>query len=201
MKFLAALTALVLLASHASAQWQTTTYQLKGGWNAIHLTGNANQSPLETLLPSSVIEVWRWNPNPTQIQFTQSPLLPSAGTPEWSVWKRGQPEDSTLLQLTGQASYLVKCSGTSSSNYSVPILQSPLPPSNRWVRNGANLMGFPAAGSGSGQPLMSAYFASFPIATAPNTRVFKYAGGDLGAANPVQVFSPAVERLDRTKAY
>ncbi|WP_035606404.1 hypothetical protein [Haloferula sp. BvORR071] len=187
--------------SQASAQWQTTTYQLKGGWNAIHLSGDARQNTLENLFPAEVTEVWRWNPNPTQVQFTDSPLIPSAGTPEWSVWKRGDAANSSLSQLTGQASYLVKCSGSASNSYNVPLLQSPRPPSNNWVRSGANLMGFPVAGSGASSPLMSAYFASFPIATAANTRIFKYVGGDLGAANPLQVFSPAAERIDRTKAY
>lgn len=201
MKFFAALAAFVLLASHASAQWQTTSYSLKGGWNAIHLSGDAKQKPLEQLLPASVLEVWRWNPNPTQVQFTESPLLPSAGTPEWSVWKRGEPEISSLSQLTGQASYLVKCAGTTAATYSVPILQSPLPPSAQWVRSGANLMGFPTLQNGANFPFFNAYFASFPLATAANTRIFKYTGGDLGAANPTQVFSPATERLDRTKAY
>lgn len=201
MKFFAALAAFVVLASHASAQWQTTPYSLKGGWNAIHLSGDAKQASLEQLLPASVLEVWRWNPNPTQVQFTESPLLPSAGTPEWSVWKRGEPEISSLSQLTGQASYLVKCAGTTAATYSVPILQSPLPPSAQWVRSGANLMGFPTLQNGANFPFFSAYFASFPLATAANTRIFKYIGGDLGAANPTQVFSPATERLDRTKAY
>lgn len=190
-----------MLASHASAQWQTTTYSLKGGWNAIHLSGNATYDSIDTLLPPSVLEVWRWNPNPTQVQFTQSPLLPSAGTPEWSVWKRGDSVNSSLSQLTGQASYLVKCSGTSADTYSVSLLQSPLPPSNKWVRNGANLMGFPTYANGTTYPLMGSYFATFPLATAANTRIFKYTGGDLGASNPLQVFSPASERLDRTKAY
>lgn len=185
----------------ASAQWQTSTYQLKGGWNAIHLSGDARQAPIEQLLPPEVIEVWRWNPNPAQAQFTESPLIPSAGTPEWSVWKRGDVSNSSLSQLTGQASYLVKCSGTASNSYAVPLLQSPRPPANQWLRSGANLMGFPVAGSGASSPLMSNYFASFPIATAANTRIFKYVGGELGAANPLQVFSPAAERMDRTKAY
>ncbi len=198
--------ALLLLAATLStsslhAQWQTTTYNLKGGWNAIHLTGDVRQGTLESLLPPTVIEVWRWNPNPTQVQFIESPLIPSAGTPEWSVWKRGEPENSSLTQLSGQAAYLVKCSGTSSNSYTVPLLEATRPPSNQWVRNGANLMGFPVAGSGGSSPLMSAYFASFPIATATNTRIFKYVGGDLGAANPLQVFSPTAERIDRTKAY
>lgn len=105
MKFLAPLAALILSAAPTSAQWETTTHSLKGGWNAIHLTGDARQDTLDNLLPAAVMEVWRWNPNPTQVQFTQSPLLPSAGTPEWSARKRGQPAESTLSQLTGQASY------------------------------------------------------------------------------------------------
>ena len=201
MKFFTAITALVLAASHASAQWQTTTYSLKGGWNAIHLSGDATYQSLEQLLPPTVLEVWRWNPNPSQVQFTESPLIPSAGTPEWSVWKRGEPENSSLSQLTGQASYLVKCSGTSNSTHTVPILHSPLPPANQWVRSGANLMGFPTAGNGSSSPFFSTFFASFPLATAANTRIFKYIGGDLGAGNPLQIFSPATERIDRTKAY
>ncbi|QJE96926.1 hypothetical protein [Luteolibacter luteus] len=192
---------LLLSAASAFAQWQTTTYSLKGGWNAIHLSGDATYQPLETLLPTEVLEVWRWNPNPEQVQFTESPLIPSAGTPEWSVWKRGDAANSSLSLLSGQASYLVKCSGTASNSYSVPILQSPRPPSNKWVRSGANLMGFPAFQSGGSSPLMGSYFASFPIATAANTRIFKYVGGDLGAGNPLQIFSPASERLDRTKAY
>ncbi len=201
MRLLAAIPAFILLASFASAQWQTTTYSLKGGWNAIHLSGDARHQSLEELLPPAVQEVWRWNPNPTQVQFTESPLIPSAGMPEWSVWKRGEPENSSLSQLTGQSSYLVKCSGTSASTYTVPILQSPLPPSNQWVRNGANLMGFPVRQNGQSSPFFNAYFATFPLATAANTRIFKYVGGELGAANPLQVFSPATERMDRTKAY
>lgn len=193
--------ALLAAAPLASAQWETTTYTLKGGWNAIHLSGSATYDDIANLLPPQVEEVWRWNPNPTQVQFTSTPLLPSAGTPEWSVWKRLQPEDSTLSQLTGQASYLVKCSGTTSNSYTLALRQSPMPPANQWVRNGANLLGFPAAGSGASAPFFNQYFATFPIATVTNARIFKYVGGELGAANPMQVFSPAMERLDRTQAY
>ncbi|MEM0898309.1 MAG: hypothetical protein AAGJ79_15685, partial [Verrucomicrobiota bacterium] len=55
--------------------------------------------------------------------------------------------------------------------------------------------------TGGNFPLFSNYFATFPIATAANTRIYKYVGGELGAGNPLQVFSPSFERLDRTKAY
>jgi hypothetical protein len=195
----------LLFAASAQAQWQTTTYSLKGGWNAIYLSGDATYDTIENLFPNSgttanVLEIWRWNPNPTQVQFTDSPLVPSAGTPEWSVWVRGGSSNN-LSQLTGQTSYLVKCAGTTSNTYSVPLKQSPLPPRASWVRNGANLMGFPTLKNGANYPLMSSYFATFPAAIAANTRIYKYVGGDLGAGNPLQVFSPTSERVDRTQAY
>ena len=67
----------------AQAQWQSTTYTLKGGWNSIYLHGDATHATLDELFTAypEVLEVWRWNPNPTQVQFTTSPLIPSAGTP------------------------------------------------------------------------------------------------------------------------
>jgi len=190
-----------VLQSAALAQWQTTTYTLKGGWNAIFLTGDVNYGSLDAVLPSTIQEVWRWNPNPQQVQFTESPLIPSAATPEWSVWRRGIPADSNLSELSGQASYLVKCSGSSGSTYSVPIKQSVIPPAASWVRAGANLLGFPSLKNGSNFPLFSNYFAAFPSAIAANAKIFKYVGGDLGAGNPLQIFAPTTERVDRTQAY
>lgn len=183
----------------AHAQWQTTTYSLKGGWNAIYLTGDAPQDTLTNLFPTEVLEVWRWNTNPTQVQFMESPTEPSAGTPEWSVWKRGFPAESDFSQLTGQTAYLVRCSGLKTDSYSAAIPQIPLPPRATWVRNGANLMGFPSKLNGS-YPSFSNYFATFPAAIAANSKVFKYEGGPLSPANPIQMFSMA-EPLDRTKAY
>lgn len=35
----------LLLAASAPAQWQSTTYALKGGWNAIYLHGDASYAP------------------------------------------------------------------------------------------------------------------------------------------------------------
>lgn len=193
---------LILLApGKAAAQWQTTTYSLKGGWNAIYLSGDARHDTIDNLFPAQVLEVWRWNPNPNQVQFTESPLIPSAGTAEWSVWKRGLPGESTLAQMIGLTSYLVKCAGAASDVYSVQIKQAPLPPGSKWVRNGANLLGFPTFKSAGAYPLFTNYFATFPAAVAANTKIYKYVGGDLGAGNPLQVFSPSAERLDRTQAY
>jgi hypothetical protein len=192
----------LLFAATAHAQWQSTTYTLKSGWNSIYLHGDASYTTLETIFASqpAVQEVWRWNPNPTQVQFTTSPLIPSAGTAEWSTWVRGGSAN-TLGQLMGQTAYLVKCSGAASSSYSVTIPQKIMPPSATWVRNGANLMGFPSLQNGSNNPTMASYFATFPAAIAANVKIYKYVGGDLGPANPLQVFSPATEKLDRNQAY
>ncbi len=192
----------LFLASLARAQWQTTTYTLKGGWNSIYLHGDATHATIDQLVADNpeILEIWRWNTNPTQTQFETSPLIPSAGTPEWTRWVRGAPEQTSLAQLPGRYAYLVRCTGTIANTYNFSLTQKILPPGNAWVRNGANLMGFPARFSDA-YPLFSDYFATFPAVIAANTRIYKYVGGDLGPGNPIQVFSPISERLDRNQAY
>lgn len=186
----------------ARAQWQTTTYSLTGGWNSIYLHGDSTHVTPDQLFANNpeIIEVWRWNPNPNSIQFSSSPLIPSNGTPEWSVWLRGNPAQTTLATLTGQTAYLVRCTGTTSDSFSIAIPQKPRPPRSTWVRNGANFLGFPTR-LNANYPLFSTYFATFPAAIAADTRIYRYVGGPLGASNPVQVFSPAAERIDRNRAY
>jgi hypothetical protein len=204
-KIFIALSAL-LLCGTAHAQWKTETYTLKGGWNAIYLHGDASYDTIDNLLPNSgttanITEIWSWNPNPDAVQFTDSQMIPSVGTAEWSVWKRGDSASTTLSKLAGQHAYLVKCTGTASSSYSVMLKQSPQLPGNSWVRNGANLLGFPTYKNGSTFPTFSSYFATFSAAIASSSKVFKYAGGDLGATNPIQLFSTTSERVDRNQAY
>src|SRR5205085_2460292 len=128
-----------------------------GGWNSIYLHGDANYATIDTLFASQtqIVSVWRWNPNPSQIQFSSSSLIPTNGTPEWSTWARGGTSN-TLLNLTGQAAYLVECTGVATDTFSVPIVQKVLPPRSTWVRNGANLLGFPSR-FGTGYPTMANY--------------------------------------------
>lgn len=188
----------LFLATAAHAQWQSTTYTLKTGWNSIYLHGDATHATPEELFAAypDVTEVWRWNPNPNQTGFTTTPLLPSNGTPEWSKWVRNGPAAS-LIGLTGQSAYLVKCSAATS----VAIAHRPMPPSNTWVRSGANFLGFPTSMATGNYPSFTNYFATFPAAIAANAKIFKYIGGDLGANNPLQIFSPTMERVDRNQAY
>jgi len=195
--FLLALISL-FLATTVHAQWQSTTYPLKSGWNSIYLHGDATYTTPELLFASKpeVLEVWRWNPNPNQVGFTSTPLLPSNGTPEWSKWVRGVVGNS-LIGMTGQSAYLVKCSAA----VSVAIAHKPMPPSNTWVRSGANFLGFPSSNGSGNFPTFSSYFATFPTAIAANAKIFKYVGGDLGPGNPLQIFSPNLERVNRDQAY
>jgi hypothetical protein len=196
----------LFVAAAVHAQWKTETYTLKGGWNAIYLHGDASYDTIDNLLPNSgstanITEVWSWNSNPDQVQFTDSQMIPSGGTSEWSVWKRGDAASTTLSRMAGQHAYLVKCLGNSGNTYTVTLKQSPQIPSNSWVRNGANLLGFPTYKNGSTFPTFASYFATFPAAIASSSKVFKYQGGDLGATNPVQLFSTTSERVDRNQAY
>ncbi|MDB4673852.1 hypothetical protein OAF27_03450, partial [Verrucomicrobiales bacterium] len=86
--------ATLAFATAAHAQWKVETYDLNGGWNAIYLHGSMAGTP-DAIFGSGdglqVEELWRWNPNPRQVQFTDSPQVSSEGTSEWSVWRRGQP--------------------------------------------------------------------------------------------------------------
>jgi hypothetical protein len=193
--------ALILLLSGQPllAQWKTESYVLKGGWNAIYLHGDATYTtPAELFKNTTVSEVWRWNPNPNQIQFTASPAVPSESSSEWTIWKRDDEEEQKLSALVGQSAYLVYCDGASTTSSTVEILQRPLPPAASWLVSGANFLGFPAATAT--KPIMTSYFASFPKATASPAKVYKYIGGDLNSNNPLQI-SASSERIDRNTAY
>lgn len=189
----------LLIVPALHAQWKTETYQLKGGWNAIYLHGDASHAtPAELFADQpTVLEVWRWNPNPDQVQFTASPSVPSPSSSEWTIWNREDPEEQQLTAMLGQSAYLVRAAGPSTTTTAVTITQRPRPPDATWLITGANLLGFPAQ---TPAPLTSSYFATFPVAITSPAKIYKYSGGELGPANPQQV-SPASERLDRNTAY
>lgn len=184
----------------ARAQWQTINYTLHGGWNSIYVHGDASYATIEQQLANNpeVLSIWRWNPNPTATQFGGAGLIPLAGTPEWSIWTKDVAIPDTLSALIGQTAYLVQCAGAITDTYSLSLTQRVLPPASKWVRSGANFLGFPARLSSP--PTIANYFATFPSAVAANTKIYKYVGGPIETA-VVQVFSPSFEPLDRTQAY
>jgi hypothetical protein len=195
-KILFALSSLLLTVS-AHGQWQTVTYKLKSGWNAIYLHGDASYVAPGSLFGSypEVQEVWRWNTNPDQAGFTSTPLSPTSGTPEWSTWTRSG-NTSSLSGMTGQTAYLVKCSAARD----VAIVQRSLPPATTWVRNGANLLGFPTKLNGA-YPTFARYFSTFTPAITGSSKIYKYVGGELGINNPAPLFSTNTETVDRNTAY
>ena len=200
---LAASLLMALAAGNVSAQWITREYSLVTGWNGVWLAGDASHASVDELFAAypAVTEVWRWNPNPDQIQFTTNPSTPTTNSDEWTAWKRNDPDERLLSKMIGNSAYLLRCSGATS----LRIKQKALPPQATWLISGANFLGFPAAGTGvSGSPTMSAYFASYPSAAstvlAPGAQIYKYIGGELSSANPMLV-NPPGERMDPNKAY
>ncbi len=192
---------LFVLVTAAHAQWRTTEYSLKPGWNSLYLNGDATYLTPDQHFANQpdVVEVWRWNPNPASVQFTSSPSDPTPGSPEWSVWRRGQPQYSDLALLTGQTSYLIKTRDSAPAVLVLPIKQRVEPPVLNWVRTGANLLGFPAKKNGATFPTFANYFATFSAAT--SSKIYRYQGGPLNANNPARLFAPTTDRLDATQAY
>ena len=118
---LLALFILLALATSAHAQWQTPTYALRGGWNSIYLHGDATHTTPDLLFANNpeIISVWRWIPNPNPVQISGSSLVPSTTSPEWTVWVRGEPTQTTLASLPGQNAYLIRCAGAPTDTYSL----------------------------------------------------------------------------------
>jgi len=191
-------------ASALHAQWFSKTYPLAAGWNAIWLSGDASHTTVAEIFAANtnVTEVWRWNPNPDQVQFSDSPSTPTTSSEEWTVWKRNDPTEQVLQRMVANSAYLINNAGSSATN--ITIKQQARPPANTWLISGANFMGFPAAGTSSSWPILSNYFASFinggSTGLPTGTKVYKYVGGPLNSSNPLQVVT-TTERLDPDKAY
>lgn len=200
---LALLIAAVLLgAATLHAQWKTETYVLQAGWNGIYLHGDASYATPAELFAAypAVTQVWRWNPNPDQVQFSTSPAVPDATSSEWTIWKRDDPSEQQLSKMIGQSSYLIYCAGDAGTTTTVAITQKPQPPAATWLITGANFMGFPADPA-SATTTFANYFASFSTAITAPSKIYKYVGGELGLANPIEVTALGNEKLDRNSAY
>ena len=205
MKRLAALCLLSFAAvSGVRAQWLTKTYSLAPGWNGIWLAGDASHTTVGELFAAypAVSEVWRWNPDPDKIQFSDNPSTPTTTSDEWTVWKRNDASEQVLQRLVANSAYLLNNSSTTST--SVAIKQLVQAPANTWLISGSNFMGFPSGGTSSSWPVINTYFASFINGSSTGlpsgAKIYKYVGGPLNSTNPLQV-SATSERLDPDKAY
>jgi alpha-tubulin suppressor-like RCC1 family protein len=179
--------------SPAWAQWQNQTFTLKPGWNAIFLHVDASHQTLDDLVPNAsgpIADIWLWKPRLSTMQYVSSPATNFTGNSQWAVWTSGRGDTDTLTRLVANGAYLVN--NRSTVDFVWTVKGKPVPPSYRWTTTGLNFLGFPTP-TGTA-PNFSDYFApasglDFAKRLENNVRVFRYVGGDLGAANPVEVVS------------
>jgi hypothetical protein len=199
------------------AQWTTETYSVVAGWNAIWVAHDLSHTTIDSALQTNtdIEEVWRWNP-PSGPQFVTDPNTPVQGDPNWSVWKRSLPSQSTLARFTANAAYLIKVrDGASAQTFT--LKGRPVQPNYPWTTSGVNLVGFPTTST----PPTFAQFLANNSAFAANPVVLKYVGGPLigstsgssdgayigsgstipnSAKNP-QAITPSTEYVRRGTAY
>ncbi|MEO0016720.1 MAG: hypothetical protein RLZZ522_3 [Verrucomicrobiota bacterium] len=203
--------AAMLLPSAVSAQWVREAYPLKPGWNAIWLSQDCSVGidgstrAIGDVLAANpqILEVWRWNPLGSTVQWTQAPENPIAPDATWAVWRRADPDNSTLGTLTGNSSYLVNVAPGATA-FELQLTGKPLPPNYEFNSAGLNFIGFPTQATGAvTQPNFDAFFSYSPVLkSAPS--VFFYNGGplsDVNPKNPLLVGSPRFTAVSRGKAY
>ena len=181
--------AFLFLTLPVSAQWKSESFSVKRGWTAIFPLVDASDVTLDELLAShpDIEEVWRWNPEGLEpIVLDEGPTT----GPEWSVWKRDLPEESTMTRLIANRGYLINAA----SDLTFAIVGKAVMPEVNWRTSGLNLVGFPAV-EGT-PPSIGDYLA--PSGTP--TSVSQYVGGKIGNNNPTDV-SAAVTDMVRGEAY
>ncbi len=194
-----------LAATQARAQWTTESYALKPGWNAIWLPLDVAHETIALLANNNIEELWRWNANEAG-HFTDTPAGPPSQTDlEWSVWRRTDPDGTTLNQLTGNAAYLVKVSDTATP-FTWAVKGKPLPPKFTWSSTGLNLVGFPTqTPPGAPKPTIDRFFSYNAVLSGlvyPN--VLFYNGGPLSEVaprNPLPISSLTTTAIERGRAY
>lgn len=196
--------AVTLCPRPASAQWVEESYALSAGWNAIWLTHDCSYTSIDTLLTAQprVVEVWQWNPLGSTTQFVAAPAAPVATDAEWKVWRRGNPNASTLNTFAGNSAYLVRV--TDGNPLTISLIGAPLPPNYAFKSSGLNLIGFSMQTPESTAQRSIDRFLSFSEVLKLNPPVFTYRGGalsDVTPKNPLQVTTPRTTAFARNKAY
>ncbi len=194
----------LLLASSAftHAQWVTESLPLKAGWNAVWLPLDVPHENILAVAPAAVEQIWRWNANEAG-HFTAVPNQPDESTLAWNVWRRGQPEATTLNMLTGNAAYLVKVQdGT--ANFTWSVKGRPLMPNYAWSSSGLNLVGFPTQTPADAATRNFSRFFGLDAVLKAQPPVLYYNGGplsELAPKNPLPVGSRTGTAVQRGVAY
>lgn len=176
-------------------QWQTQTFALKQGWNAVYTHVDAKHTTIEQLVPADGIEeVWMWSPKLSTMQYIKSPDQPLDTVSRWTSWISTDAVGSSLQRLIGNAAYLVKAG--QAVNWG--IKGKPVPPRYQWTSTGLNLIGFSTK---SASPPLFSNFLNPVNGFGAGAQIFNYNGGDLGATNPAQLFALNTSPVHRGQAY
>ena len=179
----------------ALGQWQTQTFELKQGWNAIYTHVDAKHTTIEQLVADTgVEEVWRWRPKLSNMQYIQSPDQPMNPVSRWTSWKSIEPTESALQRLSGNTAYLVRAA----QDINLSIKGKVVPPRYQWTNTGLNFIGFSTQAA---SPPVFANFLSPVNGFGSDAQFFAYNGGDLGISNPAQLFTLNTSTVNRGQAY
>jgi hypothetical protein len=183
------------------AQWVSQSISLKAGWNAVYLHVDPSYDSLANLVGSDtnnpILEMWMWAPNPSAMQFVQSPQEPIVANSQWVNWLRTDNASSPLQRLGGNAAYLVKVA-TNVPSYTWNIKGKPLAPAYEWTTLGVNFVGFPTVTNNA--PTFENFLAKCPELQ-QNAEIYYYPGGELGAGNPLRLYTARTTKVNRGQAY
>jgi hypothetical protein len=197
-KLLFAAAALGFAVSPVSAQWLTESHTVRAGWNAIYPFVDASDVTLDTLLAleTRIEEIWRWNPDALNAVALHSPSEPIIGV-EWTVWRRGNPAETTMNRLRANYAYLVKVADNPADPSPLLIKGKVVMPRVSWRNDGLNLVGFPAASEGSSPPTIGSYLAPASLLGAN----FRYMGGPISESNPEVLLNAVHQDIPRGEAF
>ncbi len=121
------------------------SFDLKPGWNAIHVELEPIENSIETIFSGVPIKsVWRWIPSKLGQDFIQDPAEGLLSIDGWyGYYPEPQPEAflTNLFTITGNTSYLIYLDG--SSNKNVTVTGRPVFSTIQWRPNGFTLTGLP----------------------------------------------------------
>ncbi len=201
-KVWAAWALLLSVSPFAFGQWQTQSFDLAPGWNAIYTHVDTMHSGIAALASGTQVEeVWMWQPPASTAQYVTTPDLPSDAKSRWASWKRDPPvgldvNSSVLKRMPGNSAYLVKLGG--SVNYTWSVKGKPVPPHYQWTTTGLNFFGVPSVPA---NPKSLEDYFGYAGYLLQNTQMFAYGGGDISATNPGQVYGLRTTLAKRGQAY
>jgi len=161
-----------------SAQWAKESYSLKAGWNGIWVSLDCSDRTIDQVLEMypQIIEVWRWNPLASSMQFIDGPTNPIQPDAQWAVWRRGDLNASSFGKLTGNASYLVSVADGTPA-FQLDLVGKPVVPSYRFSSTGLNFMGFPVQTPDSSSVRNFESFFSYSAVLKNGPELYTYRGG------------------------